>query len=90
MEQHWLKDVGIRKVGGTIVAILVDLDAGRTMRPAEIDRSNETGDVNWGKFADSCRRAVLDCSPLRVPAHAPCEARKHMMLVFAAREMLGP
>jgi hypothetical protein len=89
VEYNWLLDLGMPGVENMEAEILVEMSPDGTVRSARIDESGNNGDPNWPKFAQSCRRAVLKSSPLRIPSSVPYEKWKRLTLVFNAKDMLG-
>jgi hypothetical protein len=87
IREKWMLDVGMAGLETMTVQIDVEMNPDGSVRVARIDPGTDNGDPNWRLFAESCRRAVLKASPLRMPAGRSYTLWKRMSLVFDARAM---
>jgi hypothetical protein len=88
-ESYWNLDSSTPGLRDMVVEIAVELNPDGSVQSARIDESGDIGNPNWRIFAESCRRALLKSSPLRMPPTVPYEKWKRLTLVFNAKEMLG-
>jgi hypothetical protein len=88
VSDHWVLDIGMPGLEEMDVRIVVELNPDGSISSAEIDPSDDNGDPNWHKFAESCQRAVMRSSPLQLPTNRSYEQWKTLVLRFNAREML--
>jgi colicin import membrane protein len=72
-----------------VVEIDVVLNPDGSVVRADPNYNLASADPNWRIFAESAKRAVLKCDPLRVPASRPYSAWKDITLRFIGRELLG-
>jgi len=72
-----------------VVEIAVEMNPDGSVQSAKIDRSTDNGNPNWPAFAESCRRALLRSSPLRMPKDKPYEAWRRLTLRFTGKELSG-
>ncbi len=86
---NWITDAGMQGLEDMLVVLDVQMNPDGSVVSAEIDRSSSNGNPTWPIFAESCRRAVLKSSPLRMPPEKPYAAWKTMKLRFSARDLLG-
>jgi outer membrane biosynthesis protein TonB len=89
VEGNWIVDVGMPGLEEMTVEINVQMNPDGTVQSAKVDPGGNNGNPNWTIFAESCRRAVLKSSPLRMPPEKPYPAWAKMTLVFNAKQMLG-
>ncbi len=89
VEGNWIVDVGMSGIEEMVVEIVVQMNPDGSVHSADFDPSGNNGNPNWVIYAESCKRAVLKSSPLRMPPEKPYEAWAKMTLVFNARQMLG-
>jgi hypothetical protein len=87
IQENWILDVGMAGLEAMTVQIEVAMNPDGSVQTARIDPATDNGNPNWRSFAQSCLRAVLRASPLRMPAKWPYAAWKRMTLVFNGREM---
>jgi len=80
-------DPGMPDLDKMHVVVVVDLNRDGSVQSARIDSPPENASSNWKMFAESCIRAVLKSSPLRMPARIPYDAWKRLTLVFDGKEM---
>jgi outer membrane biosynthesis protein TonB len=86
---NWITDGGMQGIEDMIVVLNVQMNPDGSVVSADIDRSSSNGYPTWPIFADSCRRAVLKSSPLRMPPEKPYAAWRFMKLRFSARELMA-
>jgi TolA protein len=89
IKQNWIIDIGMQGLEDMTVDVSVRMNPDGSVQSATIDQSSSNGNPNWPIYAESCRRAVLKSSPLRMPPDKPYQAWAEMTLVFNARQMLG-
>ncbi len=89
IKQNWIIDIGMQGLEDMTVNVNVRMNPDGSVQSATIDQSSSNGHPNWPIYAESCQRAVLKSSPLRMPPDKPYEAWATMTLVFNARDMLG-
>ncbi len=86
---NWITDGGMQGLEDMIVVLNVQMNPDGSVVSADVDRSSSNGYPSWPIFAESCRRAVLKSSPLRMPPEKPYAAWRIMKLRFSARDLLG-
>jgi len=86
---NWFTDYGMQGLEDMIVVLNVQMNPDGSVVSADIDRSSSNGYPTWPIFAESCQRAVLKSSPLRMPPEKPYAAWRVMKLRFSARDLLG-
>lgn len=89
VEDNFVLDAGMSGLESFIVIVVVDMKPDGTVVSARVDPSTQNSNPNWQLFAESCRRAVLRSSPLRMPVSKPYEAWKQMKFRFSGRELRG-
>lgn len=89
IKSNWIIDLGMPGLEEMTVEVNVRMNPDGSVVSAKADRGSSNGHPNWNIYAESCVRAVLKSSPLRMPPEKPYEAWKTMTLVFNARDMLG-
>jgi len=89
IKQNWIIDIGMQGLEDMTVEVNVRMNPDGSVQSATVDQSSSNGHPNWPIYAESCQRAVLKSSPLRMPPDKPYEAWATMTLVFNARDMLG-
>ncbi|MDA1097622.1 MAG: hypothetical protein O2967_01450 [Proteobacteria bacterium] len=90
IEKCWSIPAGARDAENLVVRIKIFLNTdGSLSKAPEIVGSNQSGDPFYRTAAESARRAVLKCQPLRnLPAEKYSNWRE-ITLTFNPREMLG-
>lgn len=90
VEENWIVDIGMAGLDTMAVRIDVGMNPDGSVQAARIDSATDNGNPNWREFAESCLRAVLKSSPLRMPAGKPYAVWKRMTLTFDARDLTTP
>ena len=90
IQQCWSVPTGAREEESLVVRIKVFLNTNGTLaRAPEIVKPDQSGDPLYRSVAESARRAVLKCAPLKnLPADKYSRWRE-LILTFNPREMLG-
>ncbi|MEQ8370176.1 MAG: cell envelope integrity protein TolA [Alphaproteobacteria bacterium] len=83
----WSVPVGARGVGEMVVDVAVDVNPDGEVLRAEIQSLSRMSDPFYRSVAESARRAVHICSPLRLPA-GKYEEWKSFILSFNPRDMI--
>jgi hypothetical protein len=86
---NWITDRGMQGLEDMVVVLNVQMNPDGSVVSADPDRSSSNGYPNWQIFAESCQRAVLKSSPLRMPPEKPYGSWRVMKLRFSARDLLG-
>lgn len=87
IQGNWIVDIGMEGLEQMAAKIVVEMNPDGSIRSAEVDPSTDNGHPNWDGFAQSCLRAVLRSSPLRMPPSMPYDQWKQMTLVFNGRDL---
>jgi len=87
VEDNWALDPRTVGLKDMIVEIDVAMNSDGSVQSARIDPSNDNGNPNWVEFAQSCLRAVLKSSPLKMPPGKPYDEWKTITFVFYGRDM---
>ncbi|WP_119460243.1 cell envelope integrity protein TolA [Rhodospirillaceae bacterium SYSU D60014] len=89
IERCWIVDPGMKGIEDITVEIVTTLNPdGSVNRAYWKDQNRYNSDKLYRVVAESARRAVLKCSPLKIP-QKKYATWKEVTLVFNAREMLG-
>jgi len=88
-ERCWIIDPGLPGIEKMEVSTKVEFDRSGAVTSATVmvDK-DKLGDINYAKFVESARRAILNCSPYTFPARAPYEAWKTITFDFGFKEVL--
>lgn len=93
IERCWIVPAGARDAESLVVEIRVFLNPdGSLLKPPEIvdgERMSEPGQEFFRAAAESARRAVQKCNPLRNLPIAKYQSWREIELTFNPREMLG-
>ena len=87
MQGNWVLDAGMDGTETMVVVIAVEMNPDGSVQSAKIDRSTDNGNPNWPVFAESCLRALLKSSPLRMPKDKPYQAWRELLLRFTGKEL---
>ena len=89
IQECWSLPAGAKEAENLVVDIRVALDPDGTVRQARIvDAARMEQDSFFRAAAESARRAVLKCSPLKLPPET-YQQWKTMTLTFDPKEMFG-
>jgi hypothetical protein len=88
--ENWLIDAGLPELETMVAIVIVEMNPDGSVQSTRFDPATIRDDPNWELFAESCRRAVLKASPLRMPPDKPYAAWKTMKIAFSGREMVRP
>ena len=84
----WLVDLGLPGLEDMEVAIKAELDPDGSVKSAStVIGTDKLTDLNYIKFAESARRAVLKCSPYKFPATKPYDDWKTVIFNFNMKDM---
>ena len=82
-ERCWIVDLGLPGIERMEVSIKVEFDRnGAVTSTTVMADQDKLSDINYAKFLESARRAILKCSPYKFPASAPYEAWKTTTITF--------
>lgn len=87
VRSNWIVDVGLAGLETMVVVIAAEMNPDGSVQSATIDPSTDNGNPNWPVFAQSCLRALLKSSPLRMPKDKPYEAWRRLTLRFTGKEI---
>ena len=87
VQGNWVLDAGMDGLETMVVVIAVEMNPDGSVQSAKIDRSTDNGNPNWPVFAESCLRALLKSSPLRMPKDKPYQAWRRLTLRFTGKEL---
>jgi TonB C terminal len=90
IEKNWKVDPGMPGLETMEVLIIVEMNPDGSIRSARLDPASIRDDPNWNHFAQTCLRAVVKASPLKMPPDKPYAAWKTMTLRFNARDLMRP
>jgi len=88
IESHWALDAGLPDIEKFTVVVRVELAPDGAVRSASIieDLARMKSDANYRAFAESTLRAIYKASPLKIPASAPYEAWKVIIMTFGMHQ----
>jgi hypothetical protein len=89
VESHWAVNPGLPDIERFAVVVRVELAPDGAVRSVSIieDLARMKNDANYRAFAQSTLRAVERASPLKIPASAPYEAWKVIIMTFGMHQL---
>ncbi|RED49789.1 energy transducer TonB family protein [Aestuariispira insulae] len=84
----WSMPAGAVNAEDLLVRLRVLMNPDMTVRSVEIDNSSNNGSPFWRTAAESARRAVFKCSPLKLP-QGKYDVWQIINFTFDPKEMLG-
>jgi len=88
-ERCWTFDPGLPGIEKMQVSIKVEFDrSGAVTSTSVVVDKDKLSDINYAKFVESVRGAILKCSPYTFPASAPYDAWKTIIFDVGFKEVL--